>query len=137
MRVLKVDEDSPGFSLEEYPKHFVQVFDLTSTQKAKVHTYYPEVVAAKLILELYFTSPPPSAIKVAVFRERLSKIFIEKLGLLWEMINDQLARKNSRIGILKHKYEGSFPADMILEIFPPGSFFYATMEPLKHPDHIG
>ena len=80
MRALKFDEDGPGIPLEEYPEHFVQVFDLTSTQEANVQIYYPDVIAASLRLELYFTSPLPSATEVAVFGERLSTIFIDKTG---------------------------------------------------------
>ena len=39
------------------------------------------------------------------------------------MDNDEPARISSSIGILKHKYLGSFPADMIPEILPPDWFF--------------
>ena len=53
------------------------------------------------------------------------------------MDNDQLARIISNIGILKHKRIGSFPADMIPEILPPDSFFYATPKAVKDPVHIG
>ena len=67
MRVLKFDEDGPGISLEEYPELFVPVFDLTFTQEASVWIYYADVVAASLRLELFFTSPLPSATEVAVF----------------------------------------------------------------------
>ena len=80
MNALKFDEDSPGVPLEEYLEPFVQVFDLTSTQEASVLIYYPDVVAASLRLEWYFTSPLPSPTEVAVFRERLSTVFIDKTG---------------------------------------------------------
>ena len=58
MRALKFDEDGPGIPLEEYPAHFVQVFDLT-TQEADVQILYPDVVVASLRLDLYFTSTFP------------------------------------------------------------------------------
>ena len=80
MRALKFDEDGPGIPLEEYPEHFVQVFDLNYTQEKNVHVYHPDVVAASLRLELYFTSPLPSATEVAVFGVRFSTIFIDKTG---------------------------------------------------------
>ena len=48
------------------------------------------------------------------------------------MDNDQLARISS-IGILKHKYIGSFPADMITETLPPDSFFICDTESSKRP----
>ena len=80
MRALKFDEDGHRNPLEEHPKHFVQVFDLTSTQESNDQIYYPDVVAASLRLELYFTSRLPSATEVAVFGERLSTIPIDKTG---------------------------------------------------------
>ena len=49
------------------------------------------------------------------------------------MDNDQLARKISSIGILKHKYIGSFPGDMIPEILPADSFFICNTESSKRP----
>ena len=80
MRALNFDEDGPGIPLQEYLERFVQVFDLTSTQEANVQIYYRDVVAASLTLELYFTSPLPSATEVTVFGERLSTIFIDRIG---------------------------------------------------------
>ena len=84
MRALNFDEDGPGIPLEEYPEHFVQVFDLTSTQEANVQIYYPDVLAPSLRLESYFTSPLSSATEVAVFGERLSTIFIDETGTVVE-----------------------------------------------------
>ena len=78
MRALRFDEDGPGIPLEEYPEHLVQLFELTSTQEANVQFFYPDVFAASLKLELYFSSPLSSATEVAVFRQRLLTIFIGK-----------------------------------------------------------
>ena len=49
------------------------------------------------------------------------------------MDNDQLACKISIIGILKHRYIGSFPADMIPDIIPADSFFICNTESSKRP----
>ena len=49
------------------------------------------------------------------------------------MDNDQLAGIISGIRILKHKYIGSFPADMIPEVLPPDSFFICNTESSKRP----
>ena len=89
MGVSKLDEDGPGIPLEEYPGHFVQVFDLTSTQEAIVQICHLDAVAARLRLELYFTSLLPSATEVAVFGERLSTKFFDKTDCCekWIMIN--------------------------------------------------
>ena len=80
MRAFKFDEDRPGIPLEDYDNHFVQVFDLTSTQEANVQIYYPDVVAANLRLELKFTTPITAATEVVIFGERISTIFIDKNG---------------------------------------------------------
>ena len=92
-RVLKVDENSPGFPLEENSRPFVQVYLISLLHKKKFQKYYAEVVAAKLILELYFNSFFHPAAEGAVFGERLSKIFIAKLGLLWKMEKINLLEK--------------------------------------------
>ena len=68
-------------------------FDLTSTQEATVQNCYAAGVAAKLILELYFTSFFPLAAEGVVFGEWFSQNFIAKLGMLWKMDNDQFAGK--------------------------------------------
>ena len=49
------------------------------------------------------------------------------------MDNEQLARIISSIGILKHKYTGSLPADMIPETLPAESFFICNTESSKKP----
>ena len=49
------------------------------------------------------------------------------------MDNEQLARRNSSIGVLKHKYIGSFPADMIPETLPADSFVICNTESSKRP----
>ena len=82
MRALMFHEDGPGISPVEQPEHFVQVFDLASTQQGNVHDYNPDALAASLRSELFFTSPLFSATEVAVFEERLSTIFIDKTGTI-------------------------------------------------------
>ena len=49
------------------------------------------------------------------------------------MDNEQLARIISSIGILKHKYIGSLPADMIPETLPAETFFICNTESSKRP----
>ena len=64
----------------QYENHFVQVFDLTSTQEANVQMYYPDVVAASLRLELFFQTALTETIEVIVLGERLSTIYLDKSG---------------------------------------------------------
>ena len=49
------------------------------------------------------------------------------------MDNDHLSRIISRFGILKYKYLGSFPADMIPEIIPHNTFFICNTDTSKRP----
>ena len=58
MRASKFDEDGPGFFLGECSKPFVQVY-LFSLLLKKVQKYYAEVVAARMILKMYFTISLP------------------------------------------------------------------------------
>ena len=82
MRTLMFDGDGPGIPLQEYVKHFFQVFDLTATQEAIILIYYPDVAAAILRLELYFTSLLLPATEVAVIVERLLTVFVDKTGIV-------------------------------------------------------
>ena len=49
------------------------------------------------------------------------------------MDNDRLAKIVSKIGILKHKYLGSFPADMILDSLSKDSFLICNTQSSKRP----
>ena len=80
MKALKFEDDGPNIPLSEYENHFVQVFDLTSTQEANVQMYYPDVVAASLRLELFFQTTLTETIEVIVLGERLSTIYLDKSG---------------------------------------------------------
>ena len=80
MRALKFDEDGPGIPLSQYENHYVLVFDLTSTQEAHIQMYYPDVVAASLRLELYFTAELAHTVEVLMLGERLSTVFIDRNG---------------------------------------------------------
>ena len=66
LKALKFHEDGPDVSLTDYPDHYVQIFDLTSTQEANVQMYYPDVVAASLRLELYFEKQLDNTVEVII-----------------------------------------------------------------------
>lgn len=80
MRALKFDEDGPSIPVSEFDNHYVLVFDLTSTQEANLQMYYPDVVAASLRLELYFSNAVEDTTEVIVLGERLSTIYIDHTG---------------------------------------------------------
>ena len=83
----------------------------------------------------FFTFLLLPATEVAVFGERKSTFFIDKTRLL-KMDDDKIAEIISGIGVLKHKFIGSFPADMIHKFFLVIPFLCKT-ESTKDPVHVG
>ena len=55
MEALKFKEDGPNVKIENYPDHYLLFFDLTSMQESNEELYYPDIIAAGLRLELYFS----------------------------------------------------------------------------------
>ena len=80
MKALKFTDDGPGINLNHYENHYVLAFDLTSMQESNVHLYYPDVVAASLRLELYFSKPLTETIEVFVLGEKLVTTLIHETG---------------------------------------------------------
>ena len=80
MKALKFTDDGPGINLNHYENHYVLAFDLTSMQESNIHLYYPDVVAASLKLELYFSKPLTETIEVFVLGEKLVTTLIHETG---------------------------------------------------------
>ena len=80
MRALKFDQDGPNVKINEFEDHYCLVFDLTSTQQSDLMTFYQDVVAASLRLELFFKEDLKETIEVIIAGEKLSTIFIDKEG---------------------------------------------------------
>ena len=66
--------------MKEHPDHFLQAFDLTSTQEANVQICYSEFVSVCLRMELNVPSLLSSAKEVAVFGQLLQTAVIDRTG---------------------------------------------------------
>ena len=70
-------DNGHGIGLEDYPHHFVMVFDLTSTQQASHDFIHPELTNASIAVELKFTNPLPDNIEIFIVGEKASTIYID------------------------------------------------------------
>ena len=70
-------DNGHGINLEDYPHHFVMVFDLTSTQQASHDFIHPELTNASIAVELKFTNPLPDNIEIFIVGEKASTIYID------------------------------------------------------------
>lgn len=78
LKALKFDDDGPGIDVSSFSDHYILAFDLTSTQEANVQMFFPEVLAAPLRLELYFSEPIFSPLEILILGERLSTITVDR-----------------------------------------------------------
>ena len=75
-------------SLEDYPNHFIMVFDLTSTQQASHDFIHPELTNCSVSIELKFSAALAHNVEIFIIGEKASTICIDS------------ARKVSKIHIL-------------------------------------
>lgn len=80
IKSLNFDQDGPGIDLNDFPNHYILVFDLTSTLQADTDVYYPEVVGAAIRLELFFDTTLTDTVELIVLGEKLSTVFIHQDG---------------------------------------------------------
>ena len=66
-------------------KIIVLAFDLTSMQESSVHLFYPDVGAASLRLEFYFSKPLKETIEVFVLREKVVTTLIHETGSVTQL----------------------------------------------------
>jgi hypothetical protein len=84
LRSLHFNHDGPDIPLEDYPDHFVMVFDLTSTNESHSEVYYPELTGGSLRLELSFREPLDEAVEVLVLGETLSTVYVKSTGEVYK-----------------------------------------------------
>ena len=77
MSDLAYIDNGHGISLSEYPKHFIMVFDLTSTQQASHDFIHPELTNCSISIERKFSATLPSNIEIFIIGEKASTIFID------------------------------------------------------------
>jgi hypothetical protein len=77
LKSLNFTHDGPNIFLEDYPNHYILVFDLTSTAESTMDVIYPELGGA-IRIELYFDTGLTDATELLLLGERLSTIYIDK-----------------------------------------------------------
>ena len=70
-------DNGHGISLEDYPNHFVMVFDLTSTQQASHDFIHPELTNSSISIELKFSTALTDNIEIFIVGEKASTIYID------------------------------------------------------------
>ena len=80
MEALKFKEDGPNVKIENYPDHYLLFFDLTSMQESNVVLYYPDIIAAGLRLELYFSENLKETVELMIIGEKLTTVLIKNTG---------------------------------------------------------
>ena len=70
-------DDGHGISREDYPNHFVMVFDLTSTQQASHDFIHPELTNSSISVEMKFATALTDNIEIFIVGEKASTIYID------------------------------------------------------------
>ena len=135
MKAMSFQDDFPSIPVDNFKDHYVLVFDLTSTQDATEHCHYPELIGEPLKMELYFSSLLENVTKFIVLGERMSSVAVDKIGVvgkMFEMDNTSLNQIVNRILLLKYRYVGSFPSDVVPNL-PNDTFVIINTQPSKTP----
>ena len=81
MKAMTLQDDMPSIPINDFKKHYVLVFDLTSLQDATEKFHYPDIAREPLRLELNFTYPLEHVTELIVLGERMSWVAVDKLGV--------------------------------------------------------
>ena len=74
MRALAYVENGHGITLSEFSKHFIMVFDLTSTQEATHDFIHPELTNFSIPVELKFDTALTNKVEVFFLGEKSSTV---------------------------------------------------------------
>ena len=77
MGALAFIENGHGMSLADFPRHYIMVFDLTSTQEATHDFIHPELTNSSLSVELKFGAALANNIKILFLGEKCSTVYID------------------------------------------------------------
>ena len=76
MGALAFIENGHGISLADFPRHYIMVFDLTSTQEATHDFIHPELTNSSLAVELKFGATLANNIEIIFLGEKCSTVYI-------------------------------------------------------------
>ena len=77
MGALAFIENGHGISLADFPRHYIMVFDLTSTQEATHDFIHPELTNSSLSVELKFGAALANNIEILFLGEKCSTVYID------------------------------------------------------------
>ena len=86
MKAMNFQDDIPSIPIDNFPDHYVLVFDLTSMQDATEHGHYPKLVGEPLRLELNFGTALEHVTEIFVLGERMSSVPVDKIGVVGKII---------------------------------------------------
>ena len=69
-------ENGHGIPLNEFPNHYILVFDLTSTQEASHDFIHPELTNASITVELKFGTALGANTEILMLGEKTSTLYI-------------------------------------------------------------
>ena len=87
MKAMNFQDDIPSIPIDDFKKHYVLVFDLTSMQDATENCHYLELVGEPLRLELNFTNPLENVTELIVLGERMSSVAVDNFGVVFLLCN--------------------------------------------------
>ena len=77
MGALAFIENGHGITLADFPRHYIMVFDLTSTQEATHDFIHPELTNSSLSIELKFGAALANNIEILFLGEKCSTVYID------------------------------------------------------------
>ena len=77
MSALAYVENGHGISLDDFPNHYILVFDLTSTQEATHDFIHPELTNSAISIELKFDAGLTNNIEILCLGEKSSTVYID------------------------------------------------------------
>lgn len=76
LEALAFTSHGHGIPIDDFPDHYVLVFDLTSTQQASHDYLYPELTNGSISIDLRFAKDIPDSLELFFLGERSSTIYI-------------------------------------------------------------
>ena len=77
MSDLAYIDNGHGICLEDYPNHFIMVFDLTSTQQASPEFIHPKVTNCSVSIEPKFSAALAHNVEIFIIGAKASTIYID------------------------------------------------------------
>ena len=135
MKAMTFQDDIPSIPVDNFIDHYVLVSDLTSMQDATEHCHYLELIGEPKRLEHYFSLPLENfekslyLVNVCLLLQSTSLVLWE---IIFEMDNTSLKQIVYGILLLKYRYIGSFPPDIVPRL-PIDTFAIIKTEPSNTP----